>query len=149
MPKKNITKGFLDYYRALNENKVFAGFIILILNISTRYATLELSKSQEYYVKYIFGKQLLLFAIIWMGTRDIIISIVLTIIFLIFADYLFNDESLYCIIPSRCKVTEYSGKINQKDINDAIHLLKHAHKQSSQKKNDYIIEHTLYKENFI
>ena len=138
---------FMDYYNSLNNNKIFAGVIILIMNICSRYATLELSKSQEYYVKYIFGKQLLLFAIIWIGTRDIIISIVLTILFLILADYLLNDQSKYCIIPSNCKVEDFSGNITQKDINDSIDILKKAHALKRDKSS--LIEKTLFKENFI
>ena len=117
------------------------------MNICSRYATLELSKSQEYYVKYIFGKQLLLFAIIWIGTRDIIISIVLTILFLILADYLLNDQSKYCIIPSNCKIEDFSGNITQKDINDSIDILKKAHALKRDKST--LIEKTLFKENFI
>ena len=142
--KKN---SFMEYYNSLNNNKIFAGVIILIMNICSRYATLELSKSQEYYVKYVFGKQLLLFAIIWIGTRDIIISVILTILFLILADYLLNDQSKYCIIPSHCKVEDFSGNITQKDINDSISILKRAHAQKKSK--DSLIEKTLYKENFI
>ena len=145
MGKKKYS--FMDYYNSLNNNKIFAGVIILIMNICSRYATLELSKSQEYYVKYIFGKQLLLFAIIWIGTRDIIISIVLTILFLILADYLLNDQSKYCIIPSNCKVEDFSGNITQKDINDSISILKKAHALKRDKSS--LIEKTLFKENFI
>lgn len=145
MGKKKYS--FMDYYNSLNNNKIFAGVIILIMNICSRYATLELSKSQEYYVKYIFGKQLLLFAIIWIGTRDIIISIVLTILFLILADYLLNDQSKYCIIPSNCKIEDFSGNITQKDINDSIGILKKAHALKRDKSS--LIEKTLFKENFI
>ena len=145
MGKKKYS--FMDYYNSLNNNKIFAGVVILIMNICSRYATLELSKSQEYYVKYIFGKQLLLFAIIWIGTRDIIISIVLTILFLILADYLLNDQSKYCIIPSNCKVEDFSGNITQKDINDSIDILKKAHALKRDKSS--LIEKTLFKENFI
>ena len=145
MGKKKLS--FMDYYDSLNNNKIFAGVIILIMNICSRYATLELSKSQEYYVKYIFGKHLLIFAIIWMGTRDIIISIVLTIIFLIMADYLLNEKSKYCIIPSNCKVEDFTENITQKDINDSIRILKKAHAQKKSK--DSLVEHSLYKENFI
>jgi hypothetical protein len=145
MGKKKYS--FMDYYDSLNNNKIFAGVIILIMNICSRYATLELSQSQEYYIKYVFGKQLLLFAIIWMGTRDIIISIVLTILFLILADYLLNDQSKYCIIPSNCKVEDFSGNITQKDINDSIRILKKAH--ALKKDKDEAIESTLFKENFI
>jgi hypothetical protein len=138
---------FLDYYHSVNNNKIFAGLIILIMNICTRYATLELSNSQEYYVKYIFGKQLLLFAVIWMGTRDIGISILMTILFLLLADYLLNEQSKYCIIPNRCKVSDLSGNITQKEVNDSIEILKRAHAQKKHKENN--IEHTLFKENFI
>lgn len=145
MGKKKYS--FMDYYNSLNNNKIFAGVIILIMNICSRYATLELSKSQEYYVKYIFGKQLLLFAIIWIGTRDIMISIILTILFLILADYLLNDQSKYCIIPSNCKVEDFSGNITQKDINDSIDILKKAHALKRDKSS--LIEKTLFKENFI
>lgn len=145
MGKKKYS--FMDYYNSLNNNKIFAGVIILIMNICSRYATLELSKSQEYYVKYVFGKQLLLFAIIWIGTRDIMISIVLTILFLILADYLLNDQSKYCIIPSNCKVEDFSGNITQKDINDSIDILKKAHALKRDKSS--LIEKTLFKENFI
>jgi len=145
MGKKKYS--FMDYYNSLNNNKIFAGVIILIMNISSRYVTLELSKSQEYYVKYIFGKQLLLFAIIWIGTKDIIISVILTIIFLILADYLLNDQSKYCIIPSNCKVEDFSGNITQKDINDSISILKKAHALKRDKST--LIENTLFKENFI
>lgn len=145
MGKKKYS--FMDYYDSLNNNKIFAGVIILIMNICSRYATLELSQSQEYYIKYVFGKQLLLFAIIWMGTRDIIISIILTVLFLILADYLLNDQSKYCIIPANCKVEDFSGNITQKDINDSIRILKKAH--AVKKDKDIAIETTLFKENFI
>ena len=37
---------FLKFYFSLNDNKLFAGFIILLMNICTRYETLELSKTQ-------------------------------------------------------------------------------------------------------
>ena len=60
-----------------------------------------------------------------MGTRDIVIALILTCVFILFADYLFNDNSGYCIIPS-----SYIKKVNDKDdvpltnkeINDAITL---------------------------
>lgn len=143
MAKKQF--GFMEYYHSINNNKIFAGIIILIMNICTRYATLELSKSQEYYVRCIFGKQLLLFAVVWIGTRDIFISLVMTILFLVLADYLLNDQSKYCIIPAHCKA-DLSGNVTQKEINDSIELLKRAH---AQKKNKEDISPFLFKENFI
>jgi len=142
---KNI---FLNYYYCLNDNKLFAGFIILMMNICTRYETLELSRSQTYYIKNIFGKPIMVFAILWIGTRDIFISLIFTVIFMIATEYLFNDESKYCIIPENCKPNE-NIIITKKQINDAVYLLKEARKQKKINGDDKTIDNTLYKENFI
>lgn len=149
--KKTILNHFIEHIYTLNNSKFFAGFIMLIMNVGSKYVTVELSKSQEDYIKYTLGRQLLVFAILWMGTKDIVVALVLTCIFILFADYLFNDTSKFCIIPNRCMVNE-NDKITKKEINDAILLLKKARqKKNGQKSNpdDSIINKGLYKENFI
>ena len=141
---------FLQHIYSLNSNKYFAGLIMLIMNIGSKYITLELSKSQEDYIKYALGRQILVFSILWMGTRDIIIALVLSCIFILFADYLFNDNSKYCIINNKC--IKDDDKITHKDINDAIYLLKKARilkNKNKSKLNDKYIQKELIKENFI
>ena len=150
---------FVEHLYALNNSKFFAGIIMLIMNIGSKYITLELSKSQEDYVKYTLGRQILVFAILWMGTRDIVVALVLTCVFIVFADYLLNDNSKYCIIPEKYKDmiphldADGDGKISQKEINDAIHLLKKAHNnknlKNKSKPEDLFVTKGLYKENFI
>lgn len=150
---------FTEHLYALNNSKFFAGIIMLVMNIGSKYISLELSKSQEDYVKYTIGRQILVFAILWMGTRDIVVALILTCVFILFADYLLNDNSKYCIISDKYKqiVTQLDsdgdGNISQKEINDAIHILKQARKRkNSQNKSvpeDLFVEKGLYKENFI
>jgi len=150
---------FIEHLYALNNSKFFAGIIMLIMNIGSKYITLELSKSQEDYVKYTLGRQILVFAILWMGTRDIVVALVLTCVFIVFADYLLNDNSKYCVIPNKYKdiVSQLDedgdGKISQKEINDAIHILKKARKNKNTKNKsqveDMFVAKGLYKENFI
>ena len=92
-----------------------------------------------------------------MGTRDIVTALILTCVFIIFADYLFNDNSRYCIIPSNyiSKVHDLTNnKISKKDINDAINILKKARKQKQKnidksEDKDLYIHKGLYKENFM
>ena len=156
---KNIPfyKSFIENIASLNTSKFFTGVIMLTLNVSSKYITMGLSTSQEQYLRYTLGRQVLVFAILWMGTRDIIVALILTCVFMLFADYLFNDNSMYCIIPTkyREKINDTENKeINQKDINDAIHLLKKARIQKEKKNNksdlkDIHIYKGLYKENFI
>ena len=148
----------LEYLKALNNSKFFAGLVMIMLNIGSKYVTLQLSESQEDYVKYTLGRQVLVFAILWMGTRDIVISLLLTTLFIIFADYLFNDSSKFCIIPENCKPASKKNndsvkQITSKDINDAIETLKKARQLKCSKKmskiEDHHIKKSLYKENFI
>ena len=61
--------------------------MIITLNIVSKYVNIGLSKSMESYLKYTFSKQILVFAIAWMGTRDIYIALTLTIIFIILFDF--------------------------------------------------------------
>ena len=152
--KKIKDKSIFSGLRVLNDNKFFAGLIILIMNIGSKYISVELSKTQENYIKYSLGRQILIFAIIWMGTRDIVTSLIMTIIFILFADYLFNEHSRYCVIPEKYKELNITPeaektKVSQKEVNDAIQILKLARKLKKNKDETVDIENTLYKENFI
>jgi len=141
-PKKGIY-GFLSI---LNDNKFFAGVIMLTMNIGSKYVSIELSKTQENYIKYSLGRQILVFAILWMGTRDIFTSLILTAIFILIADYLFNENSKYCLIPDKYKELE-DKVVTTNEVNNAIHTLKLAQKNKNAE--DPQINNILYKENFI
>ena len=83
----------------MNTSKIFTGIMIIIINISSKYVTLNLSKTVESYLKYTFSRDILVFAISWMGTRDIYIALYITIVFIICMDFLFNENSILCILP--------------------------------------------------
>ena len=160
LPKKKEKTAFdyfVEHLYRLNSSKFFTGLVMLTVNIGSKYITLQLSSSQEEYIKYTLGRQILVFAILWMGTRDIVTALILTCVFILFADYLFNDNSKFCIIPHSYmeKVKDKENpQITQKEIDDAIHLLKRAREQKQTKATksedkDFYIKKGLYKENFI
>ena len=74
-----IWKNMDSQIQNLNNSKVFAGLMIITLNIASKFVNIKLGKTMERYLKYTFSKQILVFAIAWMGTRDIYIA--LTIVF--------------------------------------------------------------------
>jgi len=84
---------------ALNSSKIFAGIMIIILNISSKFVTIKMSKSMESYLKYTFSRDILVFAIVWMGTRDIYIALFMTLLFIFCIDFLFNENSMFCCLP--------------------------------------------------
>lgn len=145
MQSKNKNQNFLEkinyHVQAVNASKIFAGLMIIILNISSKFVNIKLSKSIESYLKNTFSKQILVFAIAWMGTRDIYIALIITIIFIICVDYLFNEESKFCCLPE--SFTNYhlelldENKVSDEDIKKATEVLEKAKKQKES-----------YKENF-
>lgn len=102
--RKNKKFNYYEYFnkqvQLLNESKIFAGVMIIIINISSKFVTFKLSKTMEAYLKFTFSRDILVFAITWMGTRDIYISIFITILFVFVADFLMNENSRFCCLPT-------------------------------------------------
>ena len=120
-----------NHVKTINDSKLFAGLMIIILNIASRFVNLKLSKNVELYLKHTFSKQILVFAIAWMGTRDIYIALVVTICFIVVVDYLCNEDSSFCCLPEA--FTEYhidlDTKVTEADIKKANEVLERAEKQ--------------------
>ena len=133
-----------NHIMTINNSKLFAGFMIIILNIASRFVTIKLSKTMEAYLKYTFSRHILVFAISWMGTRDIYIALLITLLFAIITEYLLNEQSAFCCLPSN--FTDYHvSLINNDDmitpdqIKNAEEIIEKAKKQKLQKQySDYI-----------
>lgn len=118
----------------LNNSKFFAGVIMILLNIGSKFIQIQFSKSTEEYMKYSISKQILVFAMAWLGTRDIYTALGLTAVFTILSDYLLNEESSLCITPEKYRVlhklldTNGDGNVNDTEIAAAIAVLEKAKK---------------------
>jgi hypothetical protein len=114
---------------SLNSSTFFAGIMMICLNIGSRYIQLNLDESTESYIKYALTKEILVFTISWMATRNIYTALVLTAVFVVLADFALNEKSKYCILPkdfikSR-KLGEYTNNkvITEKEFNDAMEIV--------------------------
>lgn len=138
----NLFGGVNNHVNYLNTNKLFAGIVMLTLNIGSRFVTIELSKSAESFLKWSVTRQILIFAICWMGTRDIYVALVLTAVFVVLADHVFNHESRFCMIPEKHRKkydelknnidTNGDGIISDKELQSAIDVLQKAKKLKEQ-----------------
>jgi hypothetical protein len=127
----------------LNNSKFFAGIIMILLNVGSKFISIQFSRSTEEYLKMNITKQILVFAMAWMGTRDIYTALVLTAVFTILSDHLFNEESPYCIVPKKFRVltkiidTNSDGVVSDNEISNAIAILEKAktnkHKQDQRR----------------
>jgi hypothetical protein len=123
----------------LNNSKFFAGVIMILLNVGSKFITIQFSKSTEEYMKYTVSKQILVFAMAWLGTRDIYVALGLTAVFTILSDHLFNEESNLCIVPHEYRVlhklmdTNNDGDVNETEITSAIAVLEKAKREKQRK----------------
>lgn len=69
--------------QALNDSKFFLGIMLLVLNIGSRHLVDEFSANPEEYNRNLILRRFAVFAVCFVGTRDLIVSILLTAAFII------------------------------------------------------------------
>jgi len=118
---------------SLNSSKYFTGVMMIILNIGSRFVEIKLSDSMTSFIKLNVIREVLIFTMAWMGTRDIIVALILTAVFVVLSDFLLNTNSKFCVIPKKYATlsidTNKDGIISDSEINAAIETLEKAKKQ--------------------
>jgi hypothetical protein len=128
-----------SHVSTLNDSKYFAGVMMILLNVGSKFITIKFSKSTEEYIKYSVTKQILVFSMAWLGTRDIYTALGLTAIFSILSEYLFNEESTMCIVPHEYRVlhkildTDNNGMVSEAEIVEAQAVLQKAKREKNKK----------------
>lgn len=135
----------LELIGRLNSSKYFTGIVMIMLNIGSRFVEIKLSDSMEQYIKYNIAREVLIFSMAWMGTRDIIVALLLTAAFVVLSDFLLNAKSKLCILPNKQKYlkvdTNKDGIITDVEINSAIELLERAKKQKQTDRNQTLMNY--------
>jgi hypothetical protein len=132
--------GYINHHvMYLNNSKFFAGIVMILLNVGSKFISIQFSKSTEEYMKFSLSKQILVFAMAWMGTRDIYASLGLTAVFTILSEHLFNEESTMCIVPHKYRVldkivdTNEDGTVTELEFAAAIAVLEKAKREKQRK----------------
>ena len=131
-----------DSLNSLNNSKFVLGITMLLINIGSRYIELGFTKTQEQALRNGLGRELLIFAIVFMATHDIVISTLMTASFIVLSDYLFNENSRFCVLPARLqKIAELVDKNNDNEISadeerQALETLRKADQQKKKKEQD-------------
>jgi hypothetical protein len=117
--------------------------MIIMMNLGSKYVTIELSKSSAEYLKLSVTRQIMIFVLAWMGSRNIYIALGLTAALIVLTDHLFNEESSFCIVPHEYRImkdvldTNKDGIVSKQELDNAIAILSKAskEKQLQQQKN--------------
>ena len=85
----------LTLLQYIETSPFFAGIMMLLLNIGSRYIVHEYSDNDEEYRQNILLRRLAIFAVCFIGTRSVVVSIILTAAFIILSAGLFRGKSDY------------------------------------------------------
>ena len=144
---KIFNTNFFNFKKNIESNKLFIGILMIIMNISSRFIDFKFTKTQENIIKSV-AREIFIFVVAFIGTRDLLSSIIITGVFIILANYLFNENCKFNIIPKRYKnvISEMDfnndGEISKEEIKKAEEILKKA------KENDKI-KHKINMINYI
>ena len=108
----------ITFIKSINTSRIFAGLVLLILNLFSKFITIKLSDSQEALFTNVVIRRFVIFTVVFMATKDLLISLVLTAVFIVLVSGLFNENSKYCIIKKRRK-----KKINKKEYQEAKKII--------------------------
>jgi len=117
----------LQYIELLNNSKIFSGIVMILLNIGSKYVSIDISKAQEKFLSSNIIRKFLIFTIVFTATRDIIISIFLTMFFIILNKYILNEDCVVSLIPKYMK----SNEVTPEEIEYAKKIMTIAYKQKN------------------
>ena len=100
---KKYKKYINNFLFKTNHSTLLAGIAMIILNVGSRYVEFNFSDTQETALKSLLTREILIFAISFTATKDLILSFILTASFIVLSNFLFNENSKLCIVPTYYK----------------------------------------------
>lgn len=102
----------------LNNSKLFLGIMLILLNIGSRHLVDELSTNPDEYNRNLVLRRIAVFAVCFVGTRDLVVSLLLTAGFIIIAQGVSSQSREG--MENKKKVEESEKKVDQPAVDDSI-----------------------------
>ena len=134
MKLKNVLTTINNGINNLNNNKYFAGLAMIILNLGSKYLIMELSETQEEFMSNKIFRRFIIFTVAFIATKDIVVSLIMTGIFVILVSNIFNENSKYSIVKKKKK--KIFKQISKQDYEKALKLKELYELQNNEMKNN-------------
>jgi len=123
---QDIIDVFNELVKTLNSSNFFIGIMMIILNIGSKYIEIDLGKNHKQLLNNKIMRRILIFTIVFIATKDILTSFIVTAVFIILVLNLFNQDSALCILPKSFTDldTDHDNKISDEEIIQAYERLK-------------------------
>ena len=108
-----------ELLNSLNSSKYFTGVMMIILNLGSRFLVMELSENQQQMLSNKIIRRFVMFTVVFIATKDIYVSLVITAIFIVLVSGLFNENSNYCIVTK-----PVISQVTQDEYKEALKIVK-------------------------
>jgi len=102
----------------LNNSKLFLGVMLILLNIGSRHLVDELSTNPDEYNRNLVLRRIAVFAVCFVGTRDLVVSLLLTAGFIIIAQGVSSRSREG--MENKKKIEESEKKVDQPAADESI-----------------------------
>lgn len=92
---------FIQQLMSLNNSKVLAGVSIILMNVGSRFVISDLGIIHNKILASEGCKKIVIFAMFFVATRDVLIAFMLTIAYIIIVDGILHEKRKFCIIPKK------------------------------------------------
>ena len=126
----NLKRKLNKIVKNLNDSKLLAALGLLVLNIGSKHVDLDFTPGQKEILKHTITKQVLIFSIAWIGSKDIYTSLLVTSGYMIIFELLLNKKSSLNVMPEKLKRleenidTNNNGIIEEQELEKAIEIIK-------------------------
>ncbi len=98
-------------------DKIFMALIMLAMNIGGRFIVMDLPQSiEQLFTSSSLLRTFVIFALFFTATQHILISIILTLLFIIVMKYLLNCDSEFCLLNKETFKSKLDAKEDKKNI---------------------------------
>ena len=119
-------KYFKKIENKVKNNKMLLGILIITLNVISRNVKINITPFQKYLIDNMLIRQLFIFCVTFIGTRDLKISLLLTGSFYVLSSHLLHEGSPFSLVPKRFRDavdTNNDNEISSEEIDNAIDIL--------------------------
>ena len=137
----------------INKSSIITGIAILILNVGSKYVEMGFSNTQEAAIRAGLTREILIFSMVFIATKQFTLSILMTSAFIVLANYIFNEKSRLCIMSKSFQRiaeqidTNKDNYISKEEEDKALDILKRAELQKKKQQQDLFLSY-LPRENY-
>lgn len=95
----DLGAGLTNTVTMLHSSPYVAGIIMLFLNAGTSFLMQDISPVVHSVFRHVWARRLVFFAIFFTATRNVYISVLLTLVFVLVIDFALNPQSRFYLVP--------------------------------------------------